>query len=110
MRILNSIVLPSPPLVPAFDPQDPDCGAVRSQMVGVQLTPQPILRAGLRSPPHTVPTTRPMVVPPIPPSETTCTPGGSSPNAPQTTPDKARQRPVINLDFPRHKRASASHP
>src|SRR5208283_1043873 len=36
MRILNSIVLPSPPLVPAFDPKDPDCGAVRSQVVGDQ--------------------------------------------------------------------------
>src|SRR5208283_4091104 len=36
MRILNSIVLPSPALVPAFDPKDPDCGAVRSQVVGDQ--------------------------------------------------------------------------
>ena len=37
-----------------------------------------LARAGVAVTTHTVPTTRPMVVPPIPPSETTCTPGGSS--------------------------------
>src|SRR5271165_5496611 len=36
MRILCSIVLPSPPFVPAFDPQVPGRGAVRSQVVGDQ--------------------------------------------------------------------------
>jgi hypothetical protein len=30
MRILNSVVLPSPALVPAFYPKIPDCGAVRA--------------------------------------------------------------------------------
>src|SRR5271166_2167851 len=36
MRILSSIVLPSPAFVPPFDPKVPDCGAVRSQVVGDQ--------------------------------------------------------------------------
>src|SRR5271166_345748 len=36
MRILSSIELPSPALVPAFDPKIPDRGAVRSQVVGDQ--------------------------------------------------------------------------
>src|SRR5271166_5038212 len=36
MRILSSVVLPSPTLVPAFDPKVPDCGAVGSQVVGDQ--------------------------------------------------------------------------
>src|SRR5271157_4904711 len=33
MRILSSVVLPSPSFVPAFDPQVPGRGAVRSQVV-----------------------------------------------------------------------------
>src|SRR5271166_6368094 len=33
MRILSSVVLPSPPFVSAFDPQVPGRGAVRSQVV-----------------------------------------------------------------------------
>src|SRR5271166_922960 len=33
MRILSSVVLPSPPFMPAFDPQIPGRGAVRSQVV-----------------------------------------------------------------------------
>ncbi len=36
MRILSSVVLPSPPFVPAFDPKLPGRGAVRSQVVGDQ--------------------------------------------------------------------------
>src|SRR5271166_3064893 len=36
MRILSSIVLPSPTLMVAFDPKIPDRGAVRSQVVGEQ--------------------------------------------------------------------------
>src|SRR5271165_483227 len=36
MRILSSVVLPSPPFVPAFDPEVPGRGAVRSQVVGDQ--------------------------------------------------------------------------
>src|SRR5208283_3993564 len=37
MRIFSSVLLPSPPFVPAFDPQVPGHGAVRSQVVGDQL-------------------------------------------------------------------------
>src|SRR5208282_5648592 len=36
MRILSSIVLPSPALMPPFDPDLPDRGAIRSQVVGDQ--------------------------------------------------------------------------
>src|SRR5277367_2354541 len=36
MRILSSVVLPSPALMPAFDPKLSDRGAVRSQVVGDQ--------------------------------------------------------------------------
>ena len=36
MRVLSSIVLPSPAIVPAFDPKLSDLGAVRSQGVGHQ--------------------------------------------------------------------------
>src|SRR5271166_2681008 len=36
MRILSSVVLPSPALVPAFDPKLSDRGAVRSQVVSDQ--------------------------------------------------------------------------
>ncbi len=36
MRILSSVVLPSPPFVPVFDSQVPGRSAIRSQVVGDQ--------------------------------------------------------------------------